>query len=75
MIDTNTYRQMHPSKFSQPLASDDEMQKLGVDMADENPPKGAFCCLLSPTMYGYGFHDKKWRNHLLSLFAHEVLLT
>jgi hypothetical protein len=60
MIDFNTYRQMHPSKFTQPLASDAEMREQGVDMSSNDPPSEPFCILLPATMSGYGFHDKKW---------------
>jgi hypothetical protein len=64
MIDFNTYRQMHPSKSQQPLASNAEMREQGVDMGSDDPPSEPFCILLPPTILGYGFHDKKWSENL-----------
>ena len=60
MIDVNTYRQMHPAKFTQPLATTAEMEGNGIDMNSNEPPSDLFCKLLPATILGYGFHDKKW---------------
>jgi hypothetical protein len=69
MIDFNTYRQMHPSKSQQPLASDAEMREQGVDMGSDDLPSEPFCILLPPTILGYGFHDKKWSEYLCQRLA------
>ncbi len=64
MIDFPTYRQMHPQKFPQPLATDAEMEEQGVDMNKDNPPSDSnFILLLPASMPGYAFHDKKWSKY------------
>ena len=60
MIDYRTYRQMHPSKFPQPMVSEADMKEQGIDIQDDEPPQLPFCILLPPTIVGYVFHDKKW---------------
>jgi hypothetical protein len=60
MIDFNTFRQLHPQKEPPALPQPGEVRQHGIDMNSDEPPGGAFCTLLPPTMLGYGFHDKKW---------------
>ena len=63
MIDYPTYRQMHPQKFPQPVATDAEMEEQGIDMSQDDPPSDPdFCLMLPGSMPGYAFHDKKWRS-------------
>ena len=69
MIDYRTYRQMHPSKFQQPMASDAEMKEQGIDMSSDEAPNDLFCILLPPTMVGYAFHDKKWSEYSVDAFC------
>ena len=68
MIDYPTYRQMHPQKFPQPVATDAEMDEQGVDMSQDDPPSDPdFCLMLPGSMPGYAFHDKKWSKYILNV--------
>ncbi|KIX92613.1 uncharacterized protein Z520_11642 [Fonsecaea multimorphosa CBS 102226] len=62
MVDYKTYREIHPSQFEVPLASEREMLERGVTMDAEEPPNDDFSLLLPDTIVGYAFHDKKWRS-------------
>lgn len=58
MVDMVTYRELHPE--DDPY---EEREYLDDDaMEAEEPPSGNFVYLLPPTVQGFGFQDKKWRE-------------
>lgn len=65
MVDGTTYQQMHGNSSS---PRDD----LGPEaMKSEEPPDSSFVLLLPPEIYGFGMHDKKWREYFSRPFLTE----
>jgi hypothetical protein len=57
MIDMEAYKLMR-GRDDNPA----NQSELGNnELENEEPPSGAFILMLSATIKGYGFHDKKWR--------------
>ncbi|KAI9874942.1 MAG: hypothetical protein M1830_009098 [Pleopsidium flavum] len=60
MIDTTTYRKMHPDAVisNRPLRDD-----LGPKVLErDEPPDGDFFMLLPPNIFGFNMQEKKWVN-------------
>ncbi|KAI9869908.1 MAG: hypothetical protein M1830_004937 [Pleopsidium flavum] len=60
MIDTTTYRKMHPDAAkSNPQLRDDLGPKA---LERDEPPDGDFVMLLPPNIFGFNMQEKKWVN-------------
>ncbi|KAK6512578.1 hypothetical protein TWF481_001462 [Arthrobotrys musiformis] len=57
MIDTMTYRKMHPQSA---LANEDLVDDLGDRIEDELPLEGNQILVFPPTIYGFHVQEKKW---------------
>ncbi|KAI9876054.1 MAG: hypothetical protein M1830_007447 [Pleopsidium flavum] len=60
MIDTTTYKKMHPDAvISNFLLRDDLGPKV---LEQDEPPDGDFVMLLPPNIFGFNMQEKKWVN-------------
>ncbi|KAF3225385.1 hypothetical protein TWF106_002524 [Orbilia oligospora] len=59
MIDTMTYRKMHPQSS---LAKESLVDDLGERMEDDSPLEGDQILVLPSTIYGFHVQEKKWFN-------------
>ncbi|KAK6508672.1 hypothetical protein TWF506_010751 [Arthrobotrys conoides] len=59
MIDTMTYRKMHPQSS---LAKETLVDGLGERMKDDSPLEDNQMLVLPPTIYGFHVQEKKWFN-------------
>ncbi|KAF3099631.1 hypothetical protein TWF102_002299 [Orbilia oligospora] len=59
MIDTMTYRKMHPQSS---LAKEPLVDDLGERMEDDSPLEGDQILVLPSTIYGFHVQEKKWFN-------------
>jgi hypothetical protein len=63
MIDTNTYKMLHPGAFQnyQPPGAELDLASTALD----EPPQGPFVFLLPTEIKGYNLRTKKWgkSNH------------
>ncbi|KAK6332998.1 hypothetical protein TWF718_010823 [Orbilia javanica] len=59
MIDTMTYRRMHPQSV---LAKESLTDDLGDRMEDDSPLQGDAILVFPPTIYGFHVQEKKWFN-------------
>ncbi|KAF3243849.1 hypothetical protein TWF192_007916 [Orbilia oligospora] len=59
MIDTMTYRKMHPQSS---LAKEPLVDELGERMEDDSPLEGGQILVLPSTIYGFHVQEKKWFN-------------
>jgi hypothetical protein len=63
MIDTTTYKRMHPPE---PGKTDQLLNdELGTEVMErDEPPEGNFVLLLPPTIYGFNMQEKTWSKQL-----------
>jgi SpoVK/Ycf46/Vps4 family AAA+-type ATPase len=62
MVDTNTYKLLHPTN-----ADHEAHQELDpAAMDNDDPPADPFPLLLPAKIRGYGFHDKKWSEWFIA---------
>ncbi|KAK6527284.1 hypothetical protein TWF281_010472 [Arthrobotrys megalospora] len=59
MIDTMTYRKMHPES---PLAKQSLIDHLGERMKNDDPLEDVRLLVFPPTIYGFHVQEKKWFN-------------
>ncbi|KAF3209920.1 hypothetical protein TWF679_007144 [Orbilia oligospora] len=70
MIDTMTYRKMHPQS---PMAKEAQVDDLGERIKDDLPLEGDQILILPSTIYGFHIQEKKWYE--ADVFLEERILS
>ncbi|KAF5677448.1 hypothetical protein FCIRC_6720 [Fusarium circinatum] len=63
MVDIETYRRSRRLNTNDNVVTEHAEEYLPVEATESTlPPTGSFTLLLPPTTFGFGLHDKKWRE-------------